>query len=150
MDDEHSITQLTTEETLKFLSEISFGRLALSIKGHPDIFPINFAIHTRSSDHVVAYIRTSPGTKLYATAVGSPLALEADRIEGNIATSAVLYGTGRMVQHPDEFDLVDSLGLTAWVAVRKRDVIAIEVERVSGRKFRLGPSPTSTISETPD
>src|SRR5699024_10341284 len=96
MDDEHSITQLTTEETLKFLSEISFGRLALSIKGHPDIFPINFAIHTRSSDHVVAYIRTSPGTKLYATAVGSPLALEADRIEGNIATSAVLYGTGRM------------------------------------------------------
>lgn len=158
MESQGPITELSTEEALEFLAGRTFGRLAVSLQGDPDIFPVNFAIHANGPDDVVAYIRTSPGNKLWATASGSPLALEADSIRDSessdapdtTATSAIVYGTGRLVQHPKEFDLVDTLGLQAWIAARKPDVVAIDVERISGRKFNLGPGPETTIEETPD
>lgn len=144
------ITELTAEETLAFLADKRFGRLAISLDGKPDIFPINFAVHANGPDDVVAYIRTSPGNKLFATSVGGHLALETDELREGSATSAVLYGTGRMVEHRDELALVDSLGLEAWVAVRKPEVVAIDIEHISGREFILGPGPETTITEAPD
>lgn len=150
MDTEKPFTQLSVEDTLKFLSERSLGRLAISINGRPDIFPVNYVIQARSQDDVVAYIRASAGNKLFATAVGSPLALETDVVETETATSAILYGTARQVQYPDELQLVESTGLTAWIADHKPEVIAIDVERLSGRTFKLGPAPENPIIETPD
>lgn len=150
MTTETPITELTVEETIAFLQGKDFGRLAVSLDGKPDIFPINFAVHANSNDDVVAYIRTSPGNKLFATATGSYLALETDHIDGNIATSAVVYGTGRRVEHHKELSLVDTLDLEAWVAVQKPEVIAIDINHISGRRFVLGPSPDTTITEAPD
>lgn len=98
MNTEDPITELSAAETLQFLSERPLGRLAVSINGRPDIFPVNYAVHARSTDDVVAYIRTSPGTKLFSTAIDAPLALEADLVEMQTATSAILYGTGRRVE----------------------------------------------------
>lgn len=145
-----AITELTVEETLLFLADMSFGRLAISLNDKPDIFPINFTVHARSADDVVAYVRTSPGNKLFATAVGAPLALETDSVEESTATSAIIYGVGRTVQHPDELKLVDSLGVEPWIAVRKPEVVAIDVEHISGRRFLLGSEPDTTIDEAPD
>jgi len=150
MTTETPITELTVEETIAFLQGKDFGRLAVSLDGKPDIFPINFAVHANSTDDVVAYIRTSPGNKLFATASGSYLALETDHIDGHIATSAVVYGTGRRVEHHKELSLVDTLDLEAWVAVQKPEVIAIDINHISGRRFVLGPSPDTTITEAPD
>lgn len=150
MNTEDPITELSAADTLQFLSERPLGRLAVSINGRPDIFPVNYAIHARSTDDVVAYIRTSPGTKLFSTAIDAPLALEADLVEMQTATSAILYGTGRRVEHPDELELVDSLGLNAWIAVQKPDVVAIDVESFSGRTFTIGPAPSDPSTETPD
>lgn len=145
-----AITELTFEETLTFLADKSFGRLAISLHNKPDIFPINFAIHANSADDVVVYVRTSPGNKLFATAVGAPLALETDSVEESTATSVIVYGRGRTVKHPDELKLVDSLGLEPWIAVRKPEVVTIEVEHISGRRFLLGSGPDTTIDEAPD
>lgn len=150
MNSESSITELKVEETLAFLADKNFGRLAITLDGKPDIFPLNFAIHVNSVDDVVAYIRTSPGNKLFATAAGGYLALETDQVESNTATSAVVYGRGRRVEHRKELALVETLDLEAWVAERKPEVIAIDVERISGRRFILGPSPDTTITEAPD
>ena len=150
MTTESPIIELTVEETLAFLTDQDFGRLAVSLDGKPDIFPINFALHVNSTDDVVAYIRTSPGNKLFATATGAYLALETDYIDGNTATSAVVYGSGRRVDHPKELDLVDTLDLEAWIAVQKPEVIAIDIDHISGRRFTLGPSPDTTITEAPD
>ena len=144
------ITELSVEQTLEFLTDKRFGRLAITLDGKPDIFPLNFAVHANGEDDVVAYIRTSPGNKLLATAAGSYLALETDEVQDNSATSAVLYGKGRRVEHRDELRLVDSLDLEAWVAVEKPVVIAIDIEHISGRQFVLGPTPGITMTEAPD
>lgn len=144
------IIELTVEETLEFLADKSFGRLAFTLEGKPDIFPLNFAVHALGVDDVVAYIRTSPGKKLYAFAAGTRLVLETDTVEESTATSAVMYGTARFVRQRNELDLVDSLGLEPQVAVSKPEVIAIDIDHISGRRFKLGPSPETTIAETPD
>lgn len=144
------ITELTVDETLAFLADKNFGRLAVTLGDKPDIFPINFAIHANGVDDVVAYIRTSPGNKLFATASGGHLALETDLVEGNTATSAVVYGVGRRVEHRKELALVESLNLEAWIAVQKPVVIAIDIDHISGRRFLLGPSREAPITEAPD
>lgn len=150
MHNDSPMTELTVEETLEFLTTQSFGRLAFTYAGKPDIFPINFAIHANGVDNVVAYIRTSPGTKLFAFAASTPLALEADMVEDTTATSAVVYGTARFVQQRDELALVDSLGVEPQIAARKPAVIAIDIDQISGRRFLLGSGPETTIAETPD
>lgn len=150
MNTDSPITELTAEETLEFLTTQSFGRLAFTYAGKPDIFPINFAIHANGIDDVVAYIRTSQGTKLFAFAASTPLALEADEVGETTATSAVVYGTARFVQQRQELALVDSLELEPQIAARKPAVIAIDIERISGRRFVLGHGPETTIAETPD
>src|SRR5690625_3803733 len=157
MESQAPITELNTAEALEFLSSRAFRRLAISLQCKPDIFPVNFPIHAQGDDGV-AYICTSPGNKLCATAIASPLALEADSIQDSApptapeetATSVIVDGVGRLVRHPKEFDLVETLGLQAWIAARKPDVVAIDVEHISGRKFLLGPGPETTIAETPD
>ena len=119
------------------------------MNGLPEIFPINFALHA-AGDEVVAYIRTSPGTKLLAATIGLPVALEIDEVEESSAKSAIIYGNGRAVSQRYELDRVESLGLTAWIADWKPEVIAIDVDRISGRRFDLGPGPDSIITESPD
>lgn len=150
MNTDSPMTELTAEETLEFLATQSFGRLAFTYAGKPDIFPINFAIHANGVDDVVAYIRTSQGTKLFAFAASTPLALEADEVGETTATSVVVYGTARFVQQRQELALVDSLELEPQIAARKPVVIAIDIERMSGRRFVLGHGPETTIAETPD
>lgn len=146
---ESAVVELSDEACIDFLSGQTFGRLAVVVNGLPEIFPINFALHV-GNDAVVAYIRTSPGTKLLAAAIGLPVALEVDEVEESSAKSAIIYGSGRAVSQRYELDRVESLGLTAWIADWKPDVIAIDVERISGRHFALGPGPDTIITESPD
>lgn len=150
MNAESATTHLTTQQSLDFLVGQTFGRLAVTLNGQPDIFPINFAVHHTMNEHAVAYIRTSHGKKLFTAAAGFPVALEADQVEDATATSVVAYGRGRLVQHRQEFELVETLGLTAWIAERKTEIVAIDLQRVSGRQFILGPAPESSLSEPPD
>jgi|SRR5699024_2309093 len=146
---ESAVVELSREESIDFLSDQTFGRLAVVVNGLPEIFPINFALHA-AGDEVVAYIRTSPGTKLLAATIGLPVALEIDEVEESSAKSAIIYGNGRAVSQRYELDRVESLGLTAWIADWKPEVIAIDVDRISGRRFDLGPGPDSIITESPD
>ncbi|HWL59279.1 MAG TPA: hypothetical protein VNQ48_00140 [Microbacteriaceae bacterium] len=42
---------------------------------------------------------------------------------------------------------VDSLGVLPWVVTYKPEVIAIDVGRVSGRRFVFDPEPHATLAE---
>lgn len=152
MNAQSATTELTTQESLEFLRGQPFGRLAVVLHGKPDIFPINFAVHIADDDptKAIAYIRTSPGTKLFATVGGFPIALEADKVGIDTATSVVVYGHGRLVQHRHEFERVETLGLSAWIAEQKPEIVAIDIERVSGRRFVLGPAPRRTSTYPAD
>lgn len=147
---ESPVTELSVRQSLEFLAGETFGRLATVLNGKPDIFPINFVVDVTNDDKAVVYIRTSPGNKLFAAVSGFPVALEADDVEESSATSVVIYGRGRLVQHRHEFERVEALGVEAQIAARKPEVLAIDVDHISGRQFVLGPAPAGVETDPTD
>ena len=49
------------------------GRLAVSIRNQPDIFPVNFVV-----DHGIVVFRTAEGTRLADAVLGESVAFEID------------------------------------------------------------------------
>src|SRR5699024_12424322 len=111
-----------------------------------DALPI-FSTEGEHGDTI--YINTAQGNKLFAAAVGRTLAFEADEVGEEFATSAIAYGNVRIVNTTEEADLAARLGLRAWVATYKSSIVAIDISRMSGRRFRLGPPPVNPVSEVP-
>lgn len=147
MDQYQPVRDLSLDETGKFLSAHRFGRMAVVLAEEPQIFPVNYATHPGETPSGVIYIRSEPGDKLFAAVAGKRVAFEVDEVRADGATSVIAYGRGRLADSRQELDLVDTLGLVPWVATYKPDVIAIDLDRLSGREFAFGPQPDGTFME---
>ena len=149
MNAEDPVIELSDDEARDFLASQRFGRLAMVLIDEPEIVPVNFVLSTEGEHGDTIYINTAQGNKLFAAAVGRTLAFEADEVGEEFATSAIAYGNGRIVNTTEEADLAARLGLRAWVATYKSSIVAIDISRMSGRRFRLGPPPANPVSEVP-
>lgn len=129
------------EESSSFLERHDFGRIAVVVNDRLYIFPVNYAFHMSSNPLGTIYIRSAPGDKLFAATLGNPVAFEVDEVQDSGAESVVVYGPSGIVQDSEESAVVDSIGLTPWVATYKAEIIAIDIDEVSGRKFIFGPQP---------
>lgn len=132
------VTVMTTEETIAFLRERRFGRLAMILGNEPHIVPVNYAWSTEYHRPGILYIRSAPGEKLLSAAMEHTVVFEVDDIREAGAVSAIVRGTSRIVTDRGELTHVESLNLRPWVATRKTDYIAIEVTELSGRQFDFG------------
>lgn len=110
------------------------GRLALSIDGRPDVFPVNHVV-----DHGTIVFRTAEGSKLAALAAGSEVAFEVDGYEAETgeAWSVVVKGSGRLITRPDELLDTTELPLFPWHAGTKPRFVRIVAEEITGRRFHL-------------
>lgn len=149
MNAEQPVTHLSRDEAQQFLSDQRFGRLAMILADSPEIVPVNFVVDLEAADSPRIYIRTDAGNKLFAAAVGRPVALEADAVDDDHATSVIAYGGVRIVKDKHEVERVSALEIKPWVATYKSEIITIDVERISGRRFVLGPEPANPTSEVP-
>ena len=78
------------------------GRLAVSIRNHPEIFPLNFVV-----DHGTVVFRTAEGTKLAAAVLGESVAFEIDGYDAAAgdAWSVVIKGRASEIERmQDVFD----------------------------------------------
>lgn len=127
-----SIEMLSPTRCWELLWSTNVGRLAVDIAGHPDIFPINYAVDGHS-----LVFRTRPGTKLAGAVLGRFVALEIDGVDPITRTvwSVVVKGTAREITLLGERIEAEMLPLTPWVAELKPDFVRIEPELVSGRRF---------------
>jgi nitroimidazol reductase NimA-like FMN-containing flavoprotein (pyridoxamine 5'-phosphate oxidase superfamily) len=137
--DTDSITPLSENEAWAFLAEHTFGRLALTIVGQPEIFPVNYAV---SDTHVV--FRTAEGTKLMGVVMDSKVAFEVDEVNGDGATSVVVKGVAAKVETQEEAAALNLEHLHSWVPTLKYNLVVIRVAEISGRRFRFGPEPDLT------
>lgn len=149
MNSENPVTELSTEEGLAFLSTQEIGRLAMVLGGEPDIVPVNFALNISVDNEATIYVHTAEGNKLFAAASGATLAFEVDEVIADHATSVIAYGTGRVVTTSKEADLASSAGLQSWVATYKSTIVAIDITRMSARRYRLGQPPEVGGAEVP-
>ncbi|TFC51290.1 pyridoxamine 5'-phosphate oxidase family protein [Cryobacterium sp. TMT1-21] len=130
------VRNLTEEECWDLLISSSFGRLALSIAGEPDIYPVNFI----AVDKTLLF-RTAEGTKLLELTVNNRVAFETDGIGRDEAWSVVARGQARVLDTQAEIEAADQLPLRPLVPTLKYIYVEITPTTVSGRRFNLGPEP---------
>lgn len=137
--DTDAITWMSENEAWSFLAEHSFGRLAITIVGQPEIFPVNYAV---SDTHVV--FRTAEGTKLLGVVMDSRVAFEVDEVDADRASSVVAKGVARKVETQAELERLNLADLHSWLPTLKYNLVAIEIDEITGRRFRFGPEPDLT------
>ena len=85
--DRDPISVLNRDEAWKLLARRSVGRLAVSVSGQPDIFPVNF-----HADETSIVFRTAPGSKLLDVTINMAVAFETDGYDTDEAWSVVVKG----------------------------------------------------------
>jgi hypothetical protein len=110
----------------------SVGRIAACLDGHPQIFPVTYAVDGES-----IVFRTASGTKLSATR-DAEVAFEVDSYESShgVAASVIVAGRAREIVDDEGWDHALSLPLFPWLAVPMGHFVRITPASVSGRRFR--------------
>lgn len=130
--DPHTV-ELPVSECWALVRSVPVGRLAVSVDGRPDIFPVNHLV-----DHGTVVMRTGPGTK-HAAAARQQVAFEVDGydVEHAQAWSVVIKGTARSVERLHE--VVDALQLPVfpWQEGTKPFFLRIEPDSITGRRINV-------------
>lgn len=130
------VTTLSTSECWAHLASHKVGRLVTSVASEPEVFPVNFIV-----DDGGILLRTAEGSKLFAVALGSPVAFEVDRWDNDGATSVIARGTARELTESADVERAESLPLRPWVPTLKTHWVRIDVRDIAGRSFSFGPEP---------
>ncbi|HWC22955.1 MAG TPA: pyridoxamine 5'-phosphate oxidase family protein [Flexivirga sp.] len=125
--------ELPVSECWALVRSVPVGRLAVSVDGRPDIFPVNHLV-----DHGTIVVRTGPGTK-QAAAARHQVAFEVDGYDAQHgqAWSVVIKGTGRSIERLHE--VVDALQLPVfpWQEGSKPLFLRIEPDSITGRRISV-------------
>ena len=148
--DTSDVEVLSHRECWTLLRESVVGRLAVTVDGAPDIFPVNHIV-----DHGTIVFRTSAGTKLGATK-GKDVAFEVDGYDSETsqAWSVVVKGHAVEILERDETLRALRLPLVPWQSGRKPRFVRIDATTVTGRRFTVAPGagrpqPTTPTPEPP-
>lgn len=134
--DDEPITILSAEEAWEFLRQRTMGRLAVSVGGQPDIFPINY-----HADADTIVFRTAPGSKLLELTINGSVAMETDSYSASEAWSVVVKGRATVIEKQADLYAAEALPLRTWVPTRKPVFVRVTPTEINGRHFILGPEP---------
>jgi len=111
----------------------SIGRVAVMVDGHPEIFPVNYAVDERGD----IFFRSDPGSKLSAVATAPTIAFEIDGIdeERELGWSVLVVGPARWLAAPEQIAKVRVLPLKPWAAGEKANVVRITPTKITGRRI---------------
>jgi nitroimidazol reductase NimA-like FMN-containing flavoprotein (pyridoxamine 5'-phosphate oxidase superfamily) len=140
--DRFGVTILDRADCWELLGQAEVGRIAVSIRDRPYIFPLNFVV----DDETIVF-RTAQGTKLAAAVAGRPVVFEVDGYDSGAgqAWSVVVEGRAFEIEHMHEFFDALALPLFPWHAGPKHHFVRIEPDEVSGRRFQVVDKSAWTI-----
>lgn len=141
------ILVLDDEQCWRLLENTRHGRLVLVVGGEPDIFPVNYAVHTGAAGARSLVFRTAPGTKLAKATVNDHVLFETDGILSDEAWSVIVRGTAERLETSAEIAEAEALGLQPWLPTVKDHYVWIVPAEVSGRHFAFGPHPERELGE---
>lgn len=140
------IEHLTTTECWRLLESSTLGRLAVeSTEGTPDVFPVNFTVHSGS-----VYLRSAPGSKLMVIATHPGVAFEIDGEDPLSHWSVVVKGRAQRLDSDAEIHESGVATLVSASPTAKNDFVRITPISVTGRRFRKDatPSPATAPPDT--
>jgi hypothetical protein len=126
------VVNLSEEECWDFLRTQEVGRLAVSVAGVPDIFPIQFLV-----DRHTLIFRTEPGTQLLELSANQYVAFEADSWNVAEPTSVVVRGHAALVEDSAERDRTGDLNGRASIPGSNAVSVRIQPATITGRRSHL-------------
>ncbi len=132
LDQATDIETVAEAECWHLLSMTTVGRLAVSIRNRPDIFPVNYVV-----DDKTLVINTAPGTKLAAAVLGRAVAFEVDGLDPITQTgwSVVLKGRAYEASTLDELLKAEALNIDTWAHSDKTRYLRLAPDSVTGRRI---------------
>jgi uncharacterized protein len=132
IDNRTGLESLDRDECFRLLGLNGVGRIAVVDGGNPMIFPVNYVV-----DDEQILIRTAPGTKLDAASRGQQVAFEIDSADPMYHTgwSVIVAGRSEEITDPERRAHIETLPLRPWAVGAKDNIIAINAERVTGRRI---------------
>ena len=127
---ESALEVLGEEESWHLLASADLARLAVSIDGGVDIFPINYVVADR-----VIFFRTAPGSKLMDLTKHPIVALETDGTHNRRRWSVVVKGSAVRLGSDEEIESSGVLSLHSLVPTEKWNYVRITASSITGRQF---------------
>lgn len=136
-DDAPNIETLSASQCWEICRDAEFGRLAVIVGGHPELFPINYVV-----DHGTLVFRTAPGTKLDAALAGAPVAFEVDGFDPSSATawSVVVKASAERMTSIEDVLASALLPLFPWQRGEKDNFVRLVPGEITGRRFPIEPT----------
>ncbi|HUL98961.1 MAG TPA: pyridoxamine 5'-phosphate oxidase family protein [Mycobacterium sp.] len=135
------IVVIPEDESWQLLASRTLGRLATSVGGQPEIFPVNFVVQRRT-----VLFRTAEGTKLASAVANNRVAFEVDEHNVEGGWSVIVKGQAQMLRTQEEIAEAERAQLLPWIATRKRHFVRIVPTEISGRRFQFGTEPDEDFS----
>ncbi|MBB2975178.1 nitroimidazol reductase NimA-like FMN-containing flavoprotein (pyridoxamine 5'-phosphate oxidase superfamily) [Microbacterium endophyticum] len=108
----------------------NFGHLALSTRGRPDIFPVNYY-----SDGEKILFRSSKGSKLDELIENPHVAFEVDADTSDNVWSVVVRASAKVLKDDLVLSPAARETLPAWIPVEEFVYVSLEPSSIRGRLF---------------
>ncbi len=130
--DAEGLEVLAAEQCLELLARSRLGRIAVTIRAVPAIFPVHYRL---LDGHIV--FRTGGGTNLHTASANTVVAFEVDDVEPSWARgwSVLVVGVARQVRDSAAISSALDQAPNLWDAGEGAPVISILPAFVSGRRF---------------
>lgn len=130
--DHADIEVIEVDDCRRLLGASEVGRLAVSVGGSPEIFPVNYAV---TGDLVV--IRSRSGTKVHA-ARGGRACLEIDSFDTVARSGWSVVAKGRLeevtVDEARAWARATEATPQPWAGGDRPHVLCLHVDRITGRR----------------
>lgn len=125
---------LDVQQCWSLLASVEVGRLAVSVVGDVDIFPLNFVV-----DDKAVVFRSAEGTKLVEVVLARRVAFEVDGYEPAMgcAWSVVVKGKAELLDRFSDIYRAQDLPLFPWNASPKERFVRIVPDVITGRRFTV-------------
>ena len=132
--------ELEREEALRLLRSQRVGRVAIVVHGRPEILPVNFAVGASS-----LVFRTTEKGVLEGSS-RTPAAFEVDGYDESSQEAWSVMVRGELEDVTGSLDNISAdlrrLSVTPSAPGDRTSFMAITIDEVSGRRFRLAPLST--------
>jgi len=133
-----AVEYLTEAECWRLLACHAVGRLGVTARAGPEIYPVNYVVEGGA-----VLFRTDPGGKLASLTEAPGVCLEIDDVDADARTGWSVLVKGRAHQlDPDEHDQVAGPPLDYWIGGPKAHWVRIDATEVTGRRI-WQPTPSS-------
>lgn len=126
------VSELDDRDSWNLLASNTLGRLATSVEGRPDIFPVNFVVQ----QHTIL-LRTAEGTKLSNAITNAEVAFEVDDHGVDEGWSVVVKGRAYVLGSA-ELAEAERAKVLSWITTTKNRFIRIVPNEITGRRVRFG------------